>query len=483
MITNSEYCARDGLGLAELVRAGEVTPAELLQVAVDGLERLDPRLNAVVTPLREQAAQEVASGLPAGPFTGVPFVIKELVLHATGVPMQMGSRLAQGLALPYDTELMARFRRAGLVTVATTATPEFGYNATTEPVAHGPTRSPWHRERSPGGSSGGTAALVSAGVIPFGHASDGGGSIRIPAACCGLVGLKPTRGRTPTGPDYSDPLCGLGVEFAVTRTVRDAAALLDAVAGPDPGAPHWPAGEGFARAATQAPGRLRIAWMARPLSGAAIDADCEAGLHATVRLLESLGHELIEATPKIDAEAFLQATYTVWAANTAHWMQGLAHVLGRPISEDTVEATSLACYREGSAMTASQLLRALEVFGGVSRTIGQFFTGYDVVLSPTLARASLPIGELNADAAIDAMAWTRQVFEFAPFTAVYNTTGQPAISLPLATSREGLPIGMQFAGRFADEATLLRLAAQLEQAQPWAARRPAVHLAATDAAH
>lgn len=477
MIILSEYCERDGLGLAELVGAGEVTPAELMEVALAGIERLDPQLNAVVTVLREQAAREVADGLPAGPFTGVPFVIKELVLHAAGVPVQMGSRLAQGLALPHDTELMARFRRAGLVTVATTATPEFGYNATTESVAHGPTRNPWDLGRSSGGSSGGSGAVVSAGITPLAHANDGGGSIRVPASCCGLVGLKPTRGRIPTGPDYGDPLSGLGVEFALTRSVRDAAALLDAVAGPDPGAPHWPAGGDFASAARTPPGRLRIAWMARPLSGVLVDPSCIAGLHDTVRLLESLGHELVEAAPIVDAEAFLMATKRVWAANTAHWMNGLSAALGRPISEETVEATSLACYRHGSELKATELLQALDIFVTISRSVGQFFTQYDAVLSPTLASPALPLGVLDANApGLDAEAWTRQVFEFTPFTALYNATGQPAISLPLATSPEGLPIGMQFAGRFADEATLLRLAAQLEMARPWHGRKPPVHL-------
>lgn len=485
MLTLSEYCARDGLGLAELVRAGEVTAAELLTVALDGLERLDPQLNATVTVLREQATREVAAGLPSGPFTGVPFVIKELVLHAAGVPMQMGSRLAQGLALPYDTELMARFRRAGLVTIATTATPEFGYNATTEPLAHGPTRNPWDLQRSSGGSSGGSAALVSAGVLPVAHASDGGGSIRIPAACCGLVGLKPTRGRVPTGPDYGDPLSGLGVEFALTRSVRDAAALLDAVAGPDPGAPHWAQGpEGsFSQELARPPGRLRIAWMARPLSGVAVDPACITALHATVKLLESLGHELVEATPQVDGEALLMATCRVWAANTAYWMAGLAAATGRQICEDTVEATSLACYRLGSQISAGELLRALDVFVAVSRAVGRFFTQYDVVLSPTLASPALPLGVLDANApGLDAEAWTRQVFAFTPFTSLYNTTGQPAVSLPLAHSPDGLPIGMQFAGRFAEEATLLRLARQLEQAQPWHDQRPPVHLARRAAA-
>ncbi|HEU4533612.1 MAG TPA: amidase family protein, partial [Polyangiaceae bacterium] len=363
MITASEYCAQDGLGLAELVRRGDVTPVELARVALDGIERLDPKLNAVVTVLREGAEGEAAACSTAGPFAGVPFLIKELVLHAAGVPVGMGSRLACDLTMPHDSELMARFRRAGLVTVATSASPEFGFNASTESIAHGPTRNPWNLERSSGGSSGGSAAAVAAGIAPLAHANDGGGSIRIPAACCGLVGLKPTRGRTPTGPDYADPLNGLGIEFAVTRSVRDAAALLDAVAGPDPGAPHWAEAprQPFAQAVRQTPGRLRIAWSARPPSGVPVDRACVEALHATVKLLESLGHELVETAPSIDAEALLVATHRVWAANLAHWMDGLSTALNRPVSEDTVEATSFGCYREGMEMKASQLLQALDV--------------------------------------------------------------------------------------------------------------------------
>lgn len=481
MISPQEYSARDGLGLAELVRNREVTPAELVAAAFDGADRLNPRLNALVSVLHAQAERALAEGLPQGPFTGVPFVIKELVLHAAGVPYSMGSRLAKGLVLPHDTELMARFRRAGLVLVGTTATPEMGYSATTESRLYGPTRNPWDPRRSPGGSSGGSGATVAAGITPLAHANDGGGSIRVPASCNGLVGLKPTRGRTPTGPDYGDPLNGMGVEFALTRSVRDAAALLDAVAGPDPGAPHWaePPPQSFLASIARPPRRLRIAWTAVPPSGVAIDPACVEGLHAAVKLCESLGHELVEDRPAIDAEALLGATARVWAANIANWIDGLAAALGRTPGPDNLEATTWSSYLFGRSMSALELVQALDVFALVSRQVGQFFAGYDALLSPTLAGPALPLGALDADdPSLDALAWPRKVFEFTPFTALFNTTGQPAISLPLWQSPEGLPIGVQFAGRFAGEATLLQLAAQLEQASPWAGRRPLVHVAA-----
>jgi len=477
----SQYSVCDGVGLAELVRQKEVTPKELKMVALEGIAKVNPQLNAIVSILSEKADEQIEVGLPDGPFRGVPFLIKEIILHAEGVPFSMGSRLAKGAVFPYDTELMARFRKAGLVTVGTTTTPEFGYNATTESVLHGPTHNPWNLRHSPGGSSGGSGAAVAAGVVPFAHANDGGGSIRIPASCNGLVGLKPTRGRVPTGPDYSEPLNGLGIEFAVTRTVRDAAALLDAVAGPDTGCYAWaePPKRPFFDEITQPPRRLRIAWTSKPPSGASVDQECLDSLHATVRLCEELGHELVEASPIIDSEQHMLATLRIWAANVTSWVDGIAQATGQTPSEANVEAANLSTYRYGRTITATELLEALATQNIVSRAVGSFFTEYDVLLSPTTARPPLPLEELNANAkGLSAKEWTEQIFTYAPFTNLFNTTGQPAISLPLGWSKGGLPIGMQFAGRYADEATLLQLASQLEYACPWKERRPAFHVAA-----
>lgn len=475
----SEYASFDGLGLAKLVRRGEVSPAELKDAALTAIEQLNPKLNSVINILADQAEKEIQAGLPDGPFKGVPFLIKEVVLHAAGVPVNMGSRLAQGLILPHDTELMSRFRKAGLVTVGTTPTPEFGYNANTEALLHGSTHNPWDTSRSPGGSSGGSAASVAAGIVPLAHANDGGGSIRIPASCCGLVGLKTTRGRVPTGPDYGELLNGIAVEFALTRSVRDAAALLDAVAGPDAGCYAWaePPKVPYSKEAASPPGKLRIAWMDKALTGVPVDQECVDALHATVKLCEGLGHEMIEDAPQIDVEAHSLATLRVWGANLANMMDGVAALLQRTPSEKNLEAASWACYQYGKSLTATELLQALDIFTLVSRSVGAFFNNYDVLLSPTTARPPLPLGELNQNrSGLSAEQWTNQIFTYAPFTNLFNTTGLPAISLPLAWSKDNLPIGMQFAGRFADEVTLLKLASQLEEARPWKDKRPSVHI-------
>jgi len=474
----SEYSKYDGLGLAKLVRDKEVTPNELLETSIEGIKELNPKLNCVYNILYEQALKEISNGLPDGPFRGVPFLIKEVVLHAAGVPVNMGSYLAEGLVFPYDTELMSRFRKAGLVTIGTTPTPEFAYNATTEATFYGPTRNPWNTNHSPGGSSGGSAASIAAGIVPLAHANDGGGSIRIPASCNGLVGLKPTRGRTPTGPDYGEPLNGIGIEFALTKTVRDAASLLDSVAGSDPGCYAYaePPQRPYSEEININPGKLRIAWMDNPLSGVSVDQECKDVLYETVKLCEDLGHEMVEASPKIDVEMFSLATLRIWAANLANMMDGVATLLQRTPSEDNLEATSWACYKFGKEMKASELLQALDIYTLVSRSVGNFFTNFDLLLSPTTARPPLPLGELNANApGVDAKQWTEQIFTYAPFTNLFNTTGQPAISLPLGWSKGGLPIGMQFAARFADEATLFRLASQLEQSCPWKDKSPPVH--------
>ncbi len=479
MISLSDYSSHDGLGLASLVARKEVTPKELLETAIAAVAKVNPKINAVLQTLPEMAAAEIAAQPPSGPFAGVPFVIKELVLHAKNVRFDSGCRLAQGALPTADTELMARFRRAGLVLMGTTQTPELGYNPTTETILHGPVRNPWNLGHSAGGSSGGSGAAVAAGIVPVAHANDGGGSIRIPASCDGLVGLKPTRDRTPTGPDYADPLCGLAIEFAVTRTVRDAAALLDAVAGPDVGAPAMIAP--FARPLSQEvgvpAGKLRIAWTATPASGEKIDPECVKAVHETVRTLEGLGHTLIEGGPKYDWDAFLNSVHLIWAAFTALSVDSSARMLGRKPGPDNLEAVTLACYEDGKRITALELLYSLAHGNMLSRSVGAFFETVDALVTPTMARPAAPLGELNQNkAGMTAMEWTRQVFTYCPFTPLFNSTGQPAISLPLHATPAGLPVGVQIAGRFGDEATLIRLASQLEQAMPWAKRKAPVHV-------
>jgi amidase len=470
VISASDYSSRDGLGLAELVAKKEVTEKELADAALRAAERVNPQLNAVLQTFAPQAHG-------AGPFAGVPFLIKELVLHAKGVRCDSGSRLAQGFVPSEDTELMARFRRAGLALVGTTQTPELGYNPTTETKLFGPVHNPWDTTRSAGGSSGGSGAAVAAGIVPIAHANDGGGSIRIPASCNGLVGLKPSRDRIPTGPDYADPLCGLAVEFVVTRSVRDAAALLDAVAGADVGAPSHPPqpARPYRQEVGAKPSRLRIAWTDRPASGAKVEAECEKAVHDTARLLESLGHTVVEDAPRFDWEAFLVNVHVIWTAFTVLSADGAAAALGRKPGPDNLEAVTLACYEDGRRYSANDLLVSLAHQNLVSRQVGRFFEQYDVLVTPTIAALPAKLGELDQDRkGMTAMEWTRQVFAYCPFTPLFNTTGQPAMSLPLHWSASGLPVGVQIAARFADEATLFRLASQLEEAKPWAGKRPKV---------
>ena len=480
MISLNDYAAYDGLGLADLVARKEVTPEELVSTAVAAIDKVNPRLNAVLQILAEQASAEARGDLPQGPFRGVPFLIKELVLHAKNVRCDMGSRLAQGYVPGSDSELMARFRRAGFVLSGTTQTPELGYNPTTETTLFGPVHNPWRAGHSAGGSSGGSAASVAAGIVPLAHANDGGGSIRIPASCNGLFGLKPSRDRVPTGPDFSDPLCGLACEFVVSRSVRDSAALLDVVAGADVGAPSLPVPpvRPYAEEVGAPAGRLRIAWTTTPASGDKIDVECEKGVHATVRALEELGHDVIEDRPMYDWEEFLDKIHVIWTAYTASAVDDLAALMDRSPGPDTLEAVTLACYEDGKRRTAVELLGSMAHGNTLSRQVGAFFQNYDAFVSPILARPPAPHAEINQNrAGMTAMEWTRQVFSYVPFTPIFNTTGQPAVSLPMHWTPNDLPIGVQIAGRLGDEASLFRLAAQLEEARPWANKRPAVHVA------
>jgi amidase len=479
MISLKDYTAYDGLGLASLVARKEVTPKELIDAALQAIAKVNPKLNSVLQTLPEMATAEIAAGLPNGPFAGVPFVIKELVLHAKNVRSDSGSRLGQGFIPSADTELMARFRRAGLVLIGTTQTPELGYNPTTETVLFGPVHNPWDLNRSAGGSSGGSGASVAAGIVPVAHANDGGGSIRIPAACNGLVGLKPTRDRLPTGPDYADPLCGLACEFAVTRTVRDAAALLDAVAGADVGAPGilTPPTRPYAKEVGAAPGKLRIGWTATPASGEKIDPECVKAVNETVRVLGDLGHTLIEGGPRYDWDEFLANVHIIWTAFTALSADGVAAALKRKPSADNLEAVTFACYEDGKRRSALELLSSMSYNNLLSRSVGAFFQNVDALVTPTIARVPARLGELDQNRkGMTPMEWTRQVFAYCPFTPLFNSTGQPAISLPMHWSAEGVPVGVQIAGRFGDEATLIRLAAQLEEARPWAKRKPPTHV-------
>lgn len=470
-MNTEEYQRFDATALAELVSQGEITAQELQALAQQRYEQINPTINAVL----EWFEKPDQASAPDGPFCGVPFLIKDLVCHTSHSDIEMGSRLAQGVRIPYDTDLMKRFRGAGLHTMGRTTTPEFGYCATTESILSGPTRNPWDLSRSSGGSSGGAAAAVAAGIVPIAHANDGGGSIRIPAACCGLVGLKPSRGRVSAGPDSHDPLNGLGIEFAVSKSVRDSARLLDAVHGEAPGDGYvikLPE-QRYSKVIESAPRSLHIALNTTTYRNTPINSDVAAATERVAALCESLGHRVMIAKPQFNYDDFIEATHIIWTAFVAHAVTGIAHLTGRTPDETNLEATTLTCYREGLNWTAQDLLHALDVNNMISRQVAEFFSHYDMLLTPTLSELPLPLGELNANNPdISAREWTHQVFNYGAFTGLFNTTGQPAISLPLARTAQNLPIGIQFAGRMCDEATLLQLAAQLEMATPWPTLAP-----------
>ncbi len=469
-----EYGEQDAVGLARLMSSGQVSTDEVQKAAHQAIEAVNQELNALVGEPFEEPLRHSADGS----FAGVPFLVKDLVLHAEGVPTRAGTRMAgDGIPFPYDTDLMARFREAGLATLGRTTTPEFGFNASTESVLTGPTRNAWDPSRSAGGSSGGSGAMVAARAVPAAHANDGGGSIRIPAAVNGLVGLKPTRGRVPLGPDFGEALAGMAIEFTVTRTVRDCAALLDAVHGPAVGDKYAaaPPARPFAEEVGASPGDLKIAFTTEAWSGVPVDPECKRAVEELAALLEELGHNVTEASPDVDVATFDRANLRVWCAFLAASVATFAQVTGNTPSPGNLEATTLACSEAGAKITALGIMEADALQNQVTRAVGRWFLDYDALLTPTLAHATFPLGLLDAnDPSLDAKGWYDKIFLHAPFTALFNMTGQPAMSVPVMTTADGGPVGTQFVSRFGDEATLIRLAAQLEEARPWIKRKPAV---------
>jgi amidase len=491
-----EYDKYDGLSLAELVRRREVKPAELVEEAIGRIERLNPKLNAVIYKMYEQARQTAESNLPDGPFQGVPFLLKDLVGCVKGVPLRNGSRFFKEYVPDHDSEIIKRFRKAGVIFAGKTNTPEFGLAFVTEPELFGAALNPWDPNRTPGGSSGGSAAAVAVRMVPLAYASDGGGSIRVPSSCCGVFGLKPTRGRNPAGPDFGDLWRGFACEHVITRSVRDSAAMLDATAGPDTGAPYWaePPQRSFLSEVGTDPGKLRIAFTAEPFFGSRVDEDCVKGLEATVKLCQDLGHEVADATLPIDGKALARAFLTVICSETRATIEQAGALMSRKGKYKDFEVATWACSLLGKALHGSDLSAALNLVQQAGRKIGEFFTQYDMLLTPTLASPPLVtgatkikgvqlvllklLGRLNASIIIPGTKavnmFAAQTFEFAAYTPLFNATGQPAMSVPLYWNDEGLPIGMQFVGRYGDEAALFRLAGQLERARPWADRLPPV---------
>lgn len=465
-----EYANHDATGLRDLITTGQVTPAEVEDAARRALVAAHADLHALTDPLYEPGLTHD----PDGPFGGVPFLIKDSGPFARGTAFRLGSRAIQGAVADADHALMTRFRAAGLVTLGQTTAPEFGLSFDTEPVLHGPTRNPWAPDRGVGGSSGGAAALVAAGAVPMAHANDGAGSIRVPASACGLVGLKPSRGRTPSGPAVGEVAFGLVHEFALTRTVRDAARLLDAVSAPNHGEKHQapPPVRAFARETTANPGRLRVAITVEPWSGAPVDPEVAAATETVGALLEWLGHTVEPARPEIDPEDVVEAQMLGGVATGLAVLRGGR---GRRPDPSRLEAGSRAFLREAEAATAQDVLAMLDAQHRVTRPIGLFHTRYDVLVTPTLAQLPAPHGTLGYDdPQHDARGWLRTLFAYGPFTAPFNVSGTPAISLPLGQSRAGLPIGVQFAAGYGREDLLLRLAAQLEEAAPWRDRAPSL---------
>jgi len=477
MTLGTDLAGLDATGQAELVHSGEVSAAELVDAGIERIERLNPQLNAVVVPLFEHARDAVRSGVPSGPFAGVPFLLKDLVVEIEGTPFHEGSRFLRNHVSSYTSELVTRLRRAGLVVLGRTGTPEFGMAPTCESALYGPTRNPWDPAYSTSGSSGGSAAAVASGMVPMAHGNDLGGSLRFPAAACGLFGLKPTRARNPLGPEYGDALCGWAAEHALTVSVRDSAALLDATAGPMLGDPYPapPLARPLLAEVGADTGRLRIAYSPRTPGGAPGHADCIAALDDAVALGASLGHELVEADlPGLD-ETVGAAIGTAFDSATA-WIVGYwVRRLGRRPGPDELDPLTRAYWERGEQVSAADHLLAVTDLQAFARTVARFLTGFDAWLTPTMSEPPALLGEITSTPEEPLRAAERGAGTVAYPLVVANITGNPAMSVPLYWNAAGLPIGVHFLGRFGDEATLFRLAAQLEQARPWAHRRAPLH--------
>lgn len=465
----------DATALASLVKSKKVKTKELVEITIEHIEKLNPQLNAVVTPMYDEAMKAVKGKIPAGPFAGVPFLVKDLVASCKGARMTFGTKNMKNYVPDHDSELVSRYRKAGFIIVGKTNTPELGLTPVTESKLLGPCRNPWDLNRTPGGSSGGSAAAVAAGIVPAAHGNDGGGSIRIPASCCGLFGLKPTRARNSLAPDAGDAMSGLVNEHVLTRSVRDSAAILDVTRGYVPGDPYVapePA-RPYIEEIKKKPGRLRIAYLAQTLDGKDIDDDCAKALDDAARLCRRLGHKLTRKSPLVDRKVLGRAFNVIWAANCAAIIDWITKITGRKAASLDYEPLTWALYEQGKKFTSGDYLAAVQKMQKISRDVARFFLDFDIFMTPTLGEPPLPIGELNATADDPLKGWRRSA-SFVPFTPLCNATGQPAMSVPLCWNEQNLPVGIQFAGRYSDEATLFRLAAQLEKARPWARRIPPV---------
>jgi amidase len=466
-----EYDSYDGVGLADLVRRKEVSPSELLTEAIARTEKIDPKINAVVVKHYDYAERQIATGLPDGPFTGVPFLLKDLDLLA-GTRTTFGASIYRDDVADRTGTLAQRFLNAGVTIFGKSASPEFGLMPTTEPRLHGPTHNPWNLTHSSGGSSGGAGAAVAARILPVAHASDGGGSIRIPASACGVFGLKPTRARNPVGPDRGQGWAGFSVGHVLSISVRDSAVMLDAISGPELSSPYRapPPERPFADEIKRDPGRLRIAFTDKSPYGESIDPEICAAVRDVAALLDKLGHHVEQRAPRLPADPAAVMS-TIVATNTSLSVRLAEQRFGREMTENDFELLTLASAHNGRSASATDYVAAeLDAFK-ISKTLAEFLSTCDVFLSPTLCTPPLRLGELDTMSQ-DLSHIAPVLRRYMPGTAMFNMSGQPAMSVPLAWNSAGLPLGIMFAARFGDEATLFRLAAQLEQARPWKDKLP-----------
>lgn len=471
----SEYQRLDGLALAALLRSGEVTPVEVMQCAVSLARERAPILNALCYEAFEESLELVSRREARGPFGAVPFLLKDSGIPSVRFPSSIGSRLFKDLKFKFDATLVQRFEEAGFVPFARTTVPEFCMAPTTESVQNrGPTRNPWNLDHSAGGSSGGAAAAVAAGIVPIAHANDGGGSIRIPASCCGIFGLKPSRGLVPMGPARGEGWGGLAAEGVVSRTVRDTAAALDAVVGYESGAPYAapPVPGSFLSGLKAPPSRsLKVLKWRSAFNDLPVAQECRGAVQHAATLLQAVGHEIIECDPPdLEFDAFIDAHLQVMAASAVVMVEGF--VKGRPMAEwrDCLEPALLDAYQLGKSLSASDYVRAVNLFHAVGRRMARHMAGYDLILTPTLTQPPVRLGEINT--LCDFRSFRQKVATYTTNLAIINASGQPAASLPLYWAPSGLPIGVQLIGGFGCDGLVLKVSAQLEEAMPWTARRP-----------
>jgi amidase len=489
-----DYANYDALGLAQLIKDKEISATELLDTAIARAEQENPAINAIITKLYDFGHQQIKEGLPEGPFLGVPFLLKDWLTPLEGTPLSNGSAALKGNISPSDSEMVKRYKSSGLVIFGKTNTPEFGLMGVTEPKAFGPSRNPWNLNHTPGGSSGGSSAAIAAGIVPMASASDGGGSIRIPAACCGLFGLKPSRGRTATGPYFSDIWDGAATEHVLTRSVRDSAAMLDIVAGPDGSSPYPVRKETGYLTCLEKPVRpLKIAYTVQSFFDRPVTEDAIQSVQHTVKLLESLGHTVDAVHPYINADDLLNSYLTMYYGHVAADLEFVAKLLNSNFSNLDVEDTTKLMGYIGKKISAEQFITAKRHWNEFSQSMHALHQEYDLLLTPTLGSEPVPIGEFDlglldkiGTKVVNTFGLQKMLLKLGitkksalenleklPFTQLANLTGQPAMSVPLYWTQSGLPLGSQFIAPLGDEKTLFQLAHQLEQAQPWFNRTPA----------